>query len=132
MQFVMLIYQGTTPTPTAEAWKTFSEEEKKTIYAEYDAINKTPGVTSGLPLGLPENALTVRVKDGQTLTTQGPFVDVKGAVGGYYVLEADNLDAAIKMASRVPAGSSRRRDRGAAGLEILVDGGRDRQGSRRS
>jgi hypothetical protein len=48
MKFVLLIYQGTTPTPTKEAWKTFSEEEKKAIYAEYDAINKMPGVTPGL------------------------------------------------------------------------------------
>jgi hypothetical protein len=104
MQFVMLIYQGTTPTPTGEAWKlSWAEEEKKRIFAEYEAINKTPGVTPGLPLGLPENAITVRVKDGQTVTAQGPFVDAKGAVGGYYVLEAENLDAAIKMASRIPA-----------------------------
>jgi hypothetical protein len=103
MQFVLLIYQGTTPTPTKEAWRTFSEEEKKAIYVEYEAINKTPGVTPGLPLGLPEKATTVRVQDGNTSRTEGPFVDVRGAVGGYYLLEADNLDAAIEVASRVPA-----------------------------
>jgi hypothetical protein len=61
MQFVLLIYQGTTPTPTSEAWKTYSEDEKKTIYAEYAEVNKTPGITRGLPLGFPDDATTVRV-----------------------------------------------------------------------
>ena len=103
MQFVLLIYQGTTPTPKSEEWKAFSDEEKKTIYAEYEALNKMPGVMPGLPLGLPQDATTVRVQNGKTLTTKGPFVDVRGAVGGYFVLEAENVDAAIKVAARVPA-----------------------------
>ena len=103
MQFVLLIYQGTTPTPKSQEWKTFSDEEKKTIYAEYEALNKTPGLMPGLPLGLPQDATTVRVQNGKTLTTKGPFVDARGAVGGYFVLEAENVDAAIKVAAKVPA-----------------------------
>ena len=103
MQYVLLIYQGTTPTPTSEAWKTFTNEEKATIHAEYEAVTKTQGVTPGLPLGLPKDAVTVRVQDGETLTAQGPYVDVRGAVGGYYIFEADNLEAAIEVASRIPA-----------------------------
>src|SRR5262249_28737554 len=103
MQYVLLIYQGTTPTPTSEAWKTFTNEEKAAIYVEYEAVNKTPGVTPGLPLGLPKDAVTVTVQDGKTLTEQGPYVDVKGAAGGYYVFEADNVEAAIEVASRIPA-----------------------------
>jgi hypothetical protein len=98
MQYVLLIYQGTTPRA-----ETLSEEEYKAIAAEYGAINRTPGVTPGLPLGLPENATTVRVQDGKTLTTDGPFEEIKEAIGGYYVLEADDLDAAIELASRIPA-----------------------------
>ena len=98
MQYVLLIYQGTTPKA-----ETLSEEEYKAIGAEYGAINKTPGVTPGLPLGLPENATTVRVQDGKKLTTDGPLVELKEAVGGYYVLEADDLDAAIELAARIPA-----------------------------
>jgi hypothetical protein len=58
---VLLIYQGTTPRA-----ETPSQEEYKTIGAEYGAINMTPGVTPGLPLGLPENATTVRVQDGKS------------------------------------------------------------------
>jgi hypothetical protein len=48
-------------------------------------------------------ATTVRVRDGETLTTDGPFVSVKEALGGYFLYEADDLDAAIELASRVPA-----------------------------
>jgi hypothetical protein len=98
MQYVLLFYQGT--TPRAEP---LSQEEYKAIGAEYGAINKTPGVTPGLPLGLPEHATTVRVQDGETLTTDGPFVELKEAIGGYYLLEADDLDAAIELASQIPA-----------------------------
>src|SRR5215204_3032137 len=67
MQYVLLIYQGATPRA-----ETLSEEEYQAIAAEYGTINRTPGVTPGLPLGLPENATTVRVQDGKTLTTDAP------------------------------------------------------------
>jgi hypothetical protein len=98
MPYVLLIYQGTTPRA-----ETLSQEEYKAIGAEYGAINKSPGVTPGLPLGLPEHATTVRVQDGETLTTDGPFVELREAIGGYYLLEADDLDAAIELASQIPA-----------------------------
>jgi len=103
MKYLMLIYQGSTPLPGSEAWDALAEDEQKAIYADYGKLNQSPGVTPGLPLGLPENATTVRVQGGQTLTTDGPFVSVKEALGGYFVLEADDLDAAIELASRVPA-----------------------------
>jgi hypothetical protein len=103
MKYVMLIYQGTAPLPGSDAWETLSQDEQKAVYADYAALNQTPGVNPGPPLGLPENATTVRVQDGQTLTTDGPFVTVKEALGGFFVFEADDLDAAIEVASRVPA-----------------------------
>ncbi len=103
MQYMMLIYQGSTPLPGSDGWGALSEEEQKQIYADYGALNQTPGVTPGVPLGLPENATTVRVQAGKTLTTDGPFVGMKEAIGGYFVLEADDLDAAIELAARVPA-----------------------------
>jgi hypothetical protein len=99
VKYVMLIYQGDALARQAE----LPEEEKKQVYADYGAVNQTPGVTPGVPLGLPENATTVRVQDGKTLTTDGPFVAVKEALGGYLVLEADDLDAAIELAARIPA-----------------------------
>jgi hypothetical protein len=99
MKYVLLIYQGT-------AWEgisSLSEDEKEQIGAQYAAVNQVPGVTPGLPLGLPEKAHTVAVQDSTTVTTDGPFIDANGAVGGYVVFEADDLDAAIELASRIPA-----------------------------
>ena len=60
-------------------------------------------MTPGNQLDEPETATTVRVQDGRTLTTDGPFVELKEAVGGYMILEADDLDGAIEVAARVPA-----------------------------
>jgi hypothetical protein len=51
----------------------------------------------------PDTATTVRVQDGKTLTTDGPFVEIKESIGGYLLFDADDLDAAIELASRVPA-----------------------------
>jgi hypothetical protein len=103
MNYVVLIYQGSTPLPGTDEWEALSEDEQKQIYADYGALNQDPRVTPGLPMGLADNATTVRVQDGKTLTTDGPFVAVKEALGGYFVLEADDLDAAIELASRIPA-----------------------------
>jgi len=104
MKYRVLIHQGVSPTPRSpEAWATLSEDEQKAVYADYQAINQTPGVTPGLGLDAPETATTVRVQDGRTLTTDGPFVELKEAVGGYLLFEADDLDAAIELAARIPA-----------------------------
>jgi hypothetical protein len=103
MQYVLLIYQGTTPLPNTPEWDTLPKDEQKAIYADYAALNQDPRITSGPPLGLPENARTVRVDNGTTLTTDGPYVDTKGAVGGFAVLEADSIDEAIDLAARIPA-----------------------------
>ena len=102
MQFVLMIYQGTTPLPTnPDAWATLSEEEQQAIYKDYGELNKTPGVSPGLPLGLPEDATTVQVKGGKTETRKGTYLS-EGA-GGYLVFEAEDLGAAIELASRIPA-----------------------------
>jgi hypothetical protein len=104
MKYMLLIHQGTTPTPAdPEAWATLSEDEQHRVFADYQAINGTPGVTPGEGLALPETATTVRVQDGKTLTTDGPFAELKEAIGGYLFFEADNLDAAIELAARIPA-----------------------------
>ena len=104
MKYMLLIHQGSTPTPPSDEWERLSEDEKGAVFAAYKAINQTPGVTpSDVWLESPETATTVRVQDGKTLTTDGPFVAVKEALGGWLVYEADDLDAAIELASRVPA-----------------------------
>jgi hypothetical protein len=103
MKYMLLIHQGETPVPGSSAWDGLSDDEKRRIPADYQAINSTPGVTPGMWMESPETATTVRVEDGRTLTTDGPFVAVKGALGGYLFFEAENLDAAIELAARIPA-----------------------------
>ena len=99
MKYIMVIYQG----EALDRQAALPEEERKQVYADYQGINQTPGVTPAPPMGLPEHATTVRVEGGKTLTTDGPFVGMKEAVGGMFILEADDLDAAIEVAARVPA-----------------------------
>jgi hypothetical protein len=104
MKYMLLIHQGDAPTPRdPEAWAKLSEDEQKQVYADYQAVNSTPGVSPGAQLAPAETATTVRVEDGETLVTDGPFVAVKEALAGYLVFEADDLDAAIELASRIPA-----------------------------
>jgi len=103
MKYMLLIHQGTTPLPGTAEWDELSEEEQGRVYADYQGINQTPGVTPGVRMGAPETATTVRVADGETLTTDGPFAETKEALGGYLFFEADDLDAAIELAARIPA-----------------------------
>ncbi|HTA14943.1 MAG TPA: YciI family protein [Solirubrobacteraceae bacterium] len=105
MKYMLMIHQGSTPTPPSKEWDNLSADEKGAIYGAYKAINETPGVSPGVQMQPPEMATTVRVQDGKTLTTDGPFVEVKEAIGGYLLFEADDLDAAIDLATRIPAAS---------------------------
>jgi hypothetical protein len=104
MKYMLLIHQGDAPTPRSpEEWGRLSEDEQKAVYGAYQALNETPGFTPGVEMQPPEMATTVRVQDGRTLTTDGPFVTVKEALGGYCFFDADDLDAAIELAARIPA-----------------------------
>lgn len=104
MRYMLLIHQGSTPTPRdPEAWAALSEADRQAVVADYQAITQTPGVSPGMQLDEPETATTVRVQDGRTLTTDGPFAELKEAIGGYLLFEADDLDAAIALAARIPA-----------------------------
>ena len=104
MKYMLLINHGDASTPDSpDEWARLSEDDQKAVYADYQAINETPGVTPGVWMQPPETATTVRVQDGKTLTTDGPFVAVKEALGGYLIFEAEDLDAAIELASRIPA-----------------------------
>jgi hypothetical protein len=99
MQYMLLIYSNEAPTE----FENLSEDEQKAIMGEYYAISETPGVSGGNQLQPSETATTVRVQDGQALTTDGPFATTKEVLGGYYLLEADNLDTALELAARIPA-----------------------------
>jgi hypothetical protein len=85
------------------SFEALSDDERASITAEYMAVREAPGMFGGEQLTPVETATTVRVSDGQTLTTDGPFADTKEVFGGFYLLEADNIDRAIELAGRVPA-----------------------------
>ena len=103
MQFALLIYQGTTPLPNTDAWAALPADEQKKVYADYGALNQNPAVTPGAALGLPAHAKTVKIENGRTVATEGPFLGVDGAVGGYLLLEADDEAAAVELAATIPA-----------------------------
>jgi hypothetical protein len=84
-------------------WTNLSDDARNAMYAEYAAVTTTPGILAGSELDSVDTATTVRVKDGETLTTDGPFAETKEVLGGFYLFEADNLDDAIAVAARIPA-----------------------------
>ncbi|MBB4660533.1 YciI family protein [Conexibacter arvalis] len=117
MKYMLLIHHGADTASGNEAWEAMSEEEQREVYAAWQAVNETPGLTPGVRMADPENATTVRVQDGRTLTTDGPFVELKEAIGGYCFFECDDLDAAIEMAARIPSA----RNGGAVEVRPIVE-----------
>jgi hypothetical protein len=99
MKYVVLVYQG----DARERQAALPAAEQKQVYADYQGVAETPGFSPVPPLGSPENATTVRVEGGRTLTTDGPFVGMKESVGSVFVLDVADLDAAIEVAARIPA-----------------------------
>ena len=99
MKYLLQIYLNDSMTRLAE----LPEDEQKLVYNEYLAISQTPGVIDGHQLQPPATAVTVRVQDGTTITAAGPFAEAEEPLGGYYLIEAGHLSAAIELASRVPA-----------------------------
>jgi hypothetical protein len=100
VKYMLLIHHGDNDPAD---WGRMSQDEQAEVSRAYQEINRTPGVTPGVWMQPPATATTVRVDEGETLTTDGPFVAVKEALGGYLFFEADDLDAAIELASRIPA-----------------------------
>ena len=97
MQYMLLIYGNDTE------WEQRSDDEKAAIYDEYRVVSESNGIRGGAELQSADTATTVRVQNGETLTTDGPFTEAKEVLGGYFLYEADDLDAAIDIASRIPA-----------------------------
>ena len=97
MKYALLIYDRPGTYDAMEAG------ELDAVMGEYAAIARDDAVVGGAQLQPVETATTIRVQDGETLTTDGPFAETKEVFGGYYVLEADDLDAAIEVAGRIPA-----------------------------
>jgi hypothetical protein len=99
MKYLLQIY----PPRAREELERLPAEEKQAIVDEYLAIGRSPEVVGGDQLQPVETATTVRVEKGEVLLTDGPFVDAKEHLGGYCLVEADDLDVALGIAARIPA-----------------------------
>ncbi len=101
MEYLLLIYEN------EKGWETKPEAERGAIYHEYMAftedIRKNGKYKDGRPLQPTATATTVRVKNGKPLTTDGPFAETKEQLGGFYLVEAKDLDEAIGLAARIPS-----------------------------
>jgi hypothetical protein len=97
MQYRLLDYD------TADAWPELTEEEKGAVYNEYAAVSQNKATKHSAQLKGTEEAKTVRIKDGQTLVTDGPFAETKEQLGGYYLVEASSIDEAAKLAEQIPS-----------------------------
>ena len=100
MQYMALIYAD------EDAWAAFSDEEREGAYDLYRAFARdaeAAGVlVGGDELASTRDATTVRVRNDETLVTDGPYAEVKEALGGYFLLECDSIDEAVDWAARIP------------------------------
>ena len=97
MKYIALIYTS------GNGGSDLSEDEQKAVFSEYMALSDDPKTLGGDQLAGADTATTVRVDGGETLTTDGPFVETKEELGGYYVIDAGDLDEAVAFAARIPA-----------------------------
>ncbi len=100
MRYVLSIYEN------EKLWDSMSEAERQAVMGEYsdftDGITKSGNFVAGEALQPVATATTVRIRDGKRLTTDGPFAETKEQLGGFYLIEAENIDQAIAIASRLP------------------------------
>lgn len=100
MQVMALIYGD------ASRWDAFSADEREAVYAQCRAFSdeavKAGVMVGGAELASTRDATTVRVRDGESLVTDGPYAEVKEALGGYYILECKSMDEAVEYAARIP------------------------------
>jgi len=99
MKYLLQIYDG----GAMADFMRLSADEQDAIVREYGAIGESPGVLGGEQLQPVDTVTTVRVQGGQMLLSDGPFVEAKEYLGGYCLVEADGLDAALEIAARIPA-----------------------------
>jgi hypothetical protein len=97
MKYAMLINIDPASLPALD------EAEQRAVSAEYFALRDEPSCVDGAQLQPVDTATTVRVRGGETLTTDGPFAETKEVLAGFYIFELENLDAALEMAARIPA-----------------------------
>ncbi len=100
MQYMCLIYSD------PATWQNMPEDERNGVIAEYGAftesVRQSGNLIAGDALEPISTATTVRVRNGETLTTDGPFAETKEQLGGYYAIEAKDADEALAIAARIP------------------------------
>ncbi len=100
MQVMALLYGD------ESRWDAFSDEEREAVYAEYRAFAEEAGIegviVGGGELASTRDATTVRVRDGESLVTDGPYAEVKEALGGYFVFECESMNEAVEYAAKIP------------------------------
>ena len=101
MQYMCLIYDE------EKTWGSMPEDERNTVFGEYgaftEAIKESGNYVAGDALQPTSTATTVRIRGGETLVTDGPFAETKEQLGGYYLVEAKDVDEALKIAERIPS-----------------------------
>jgi len=101
MQYLLLIYGD------ENGWETMSEEERGQIFQAYGTytqeLQDSGAMVAGDALQPTQTATTVRVRDGKRLTTDGPFAETKEQLGGFYLIQAKDLNEAIQVAAKIPS-----------------------------
>lgn len=101
MHYLLMIYEN------EKVWADMSESARHAMFGEYATFTRdiqTSGhYQTGDALQPTASATTVRVRDGKTQVTDGPFAETREQLGGYYLIEAKDLDEATKIASRIPS-----------------------------
>ncbi len=97
MKYMLLIYDN------PANWADISEEQMQGLYAEYGAVSQLPATVDGAQLKPVATAKTVRITNGETLVTDGPFAETKEQLGGYYLVEAASIDEAAKIGAQIPS-----------------------------
>jgi hypothetical protein len=97
MEFLALIHAD------QNRWDSLGDEERQAIYQRYMEFSERDEVVGGAELQSTDAATTVRVRDGDRVVTDGPYAEVKEALGGFFLLQADSIEDACRLAAEIPA-----------------------------
>jgi hypothetical protein len=101
MQYMLLIYDR------EDTWRSMPEEERNSVMGEYlaytEALKKAGKYVAGDALQPTETAKSIRIRDGETTTTDGPFAETKEILGGYYLVDVESEDEALEWGAKIPS-----------------------------
>jgi hypothetical protein len=97
MEFLALIHED------KNGWESLSDDEREAVYQRYMEFSERDEVVGGAELQSTSAATTIRVRNGDRLVTDGPYAEVKEALGGFFILECDSIDDACRLAAQIPA-----------------------------